>query len=154
VRFHDPIGIAVAAVALVLGSCSSSSAAEGVTDEDSALAVIENAHELYNSGDAEAWTEVRDRGSWYATDDDRQEMLDSMSDRTQAEIDAGARYEDIECVSEGPGEWPVADAGPVAGYYFICETTFVSDSTQRAEQFEWVVSQGRDGAVVAVRSNR
>jgi hypothetical protein len=154
VQVRKPIIVVVAAIAVALGGCSSSSADEGVTDKDSALAVVEDAFELYNSGDAEAWSEVRDLGSWHDTDEDRQEMLDWLSDRTQEEIDAGARYEDIECVSEGLGEWPVADAGPVAGYYFLCDTTFVSDFAERAERFEWVVSEGPDGAVIAVRSNR
>ncbi len=149
--------VALVVVAVVVGACSSSDEAAGVVDEDSALAVIEAAYELYNSGDAAGWAEVRDRGSSHNSDEARQEVLDWEVDQTRGEIEAGARYVSIECVSQGLGEWPVADAGPVAGYYFICDTDLVADSddfVERSERFEWVVSEGPDGAVVAVRSNR
>jgi hypothetical protein len=158
-------GVAISLV-LVLGITACGDSADdgatteaqpsGVVDEESALAVIEAAYELYNTGDLEAWIEVRNRGSYFATEEDRQEILDWSRDLYGGEMEAGARYEDVECVSEGLGEWPVADTGPVAGYYFTCAAPWASspqDTAGQVNYFEWVVSEGPDGAVVAVRTS-
>ena len=41
-------------------------------------------------------------------------------------MEAGAQYEELGCTSQGLGEWPVADSGAVAGYYFTCASRWVS----------------------------
>lgn len=146
--------VMIGAVAAAVVACSSSEEAAGVTDEESALAVVDAAYEVYNSGDAQGWTEIRDRGSAGLEGEERQEVLDWMVERTLEEFADGARYEQIDCESRGLGEWPVADTGLAAGYYFVCDTLLVSDGGEQAEQFEWVVSEGPDGAVIAVRSDR
>ena len=38
----------------------------------------------------------------------------------------------------------------MAGYYFTCASRWVSGTDESLNQFEWVVSEGPDGAVVAV----
>jgi hypothetical protein len=128
----------------------------GVADEESALAVIDAAYELYDSGDLEGWIDVRNRGSHFATEDDRQEILDWERDLYGGEMEGGARYGDVECVSEGLGEWPIADTGPVVGYYFACDAPWTPGSQDlgaRVDHFEWVVSEGPNGTVVAVRTS-
>lgn len=132
--------------ALFVGACSSS--------EDDALGVVESAYSMFNAGDLEGWIQVRDTGSFYATEEDRDSGFEYMRNQIGPLMDQGARYQDISCESQGYGDWPVADQGldvPV-GYYFVCDTVLRVDATgfERSEQFEWVVA---DGEVQAVRSN-
>ena len=47
---------------LVLSGCGSS---DGSDPEAAALATVEAAYETFNSGDVDAWVEIRDRGSFY-----------------------------------------------------------------------------------------
>lgn len=157
------VGVAVLGVSACGGStdegatvqASTATAAEssGVVDEESALAVIQAAYELYNAGDLEGWIEVRNQGSAFASDEDRQQILDWEREMYGSEMEAGAQYEELGCTSQGLGEWPVADTGAVAGYYFTCASRWVSGTDESLNQFEWVVSEGPDGAVVAVRTS-
>jgi hypothetical protein len=134
---------------LVLSGCGSS---EGDDPEAAALSTVEAAYEAFNSGDVDTWVEIRDRGSFYATEEDRAEVAEYMAEQVTPEMEGGARYEGIQCESMGDGEWPVADEGLVEGYYFTCDTTYVdSAGDEYPEAFEWVVA---DGEVIAVRSNR
>jgi hypothetical protein len=133
---------------LVLSLCASSDADD---PEAAALSSVEAAYETFNSGDVDTWVAIRDRGSAYATDEDQAEMMEYLAEKVTPEMEGGARYEDIQCESMGLGEWPVADAGPVDGYYFTCDTTYVdSAGEEHPEAFEWVVAEGE---VIAVRSN-
>ena len=124
-------------------------------DEAAALAVVQDAYELFNAGDA-AWLDVRDRGSSYPSEEFREESRAEGIIEFESEVAGIFRYEDIECESRGLGEWPgIADRGqPVAsGYYFVCKTTLTSDApnaTAVPETFNWVVSNGE---VVAVNSD-
>lgn len=86
-------------------------------------------------------------------DEDRQQILDWEREMYGSEMEAGAQYEELGCTSQGLGEWPVADSGAVAGYYFTCASRWVSGTDESLNQFEWVVSEGPDGAVVAVRTS-
>lgn len=139
----------IAASVLALMGCGSS---DGDNPDQEALSTVEAAYDAFNAGDVETWIEIRDRGSWHETDEDREAVLAAMGDQNTALVAAGARYEDIQCESLGDGEWPVADEGPVSGYSFTCDTNLVDDEgTVYSEAFEWVV---RDGEVVAVRSDR
>ena len=147
---QGPIAIVLVSLVVLLGACSSSD-----DEEAEALAVVEDAYELYNSGDAAGWVEVRDLGSHYGSDAARVSALAFELEETEAAMTANAHYEVTECVWQGSGEWPgIADrGGPVAvGDYFICETVLASDSADFGgpETFNWVVS---DGAVVAVNSD-
>lgn len=125
------------------------------SDEDAALAVIENAYELWNSGDAVAWVEVRERGSFWESDEQRTEVLSEVLGWVEDRMTVyDVRYTEIDCESQGFGEWPgVADPGlPVAeGYYFICETevTSANPEFEVTEVFNWVVAEGE---VIAVNS--
>jgi hypothetical protein len=143
---------------LVLGvtACGGSDDDRGVVDEESALEVVEAAYQLYNSGDLEGWIEVRNRGSFFASEEDREGIMEWARDLYGGEMEAGAQYEELGCTSHGLGEWPVADTGPVTGYYFTCDSEWISgtqDPTSQVNHFEWVVSEGPDGAVVAVRTS-
>ena len=81
-------GVGVVAVAAVVtAACSSSSEPAGVVDEESALAVIEAAYALYNSGDAEGWTEMRDRGSSGGSDEERREVQASLAHLEEREAE-------------------------------------------------------------------
>lgn len=132
---------------LVVSGCGSS---EG-DSEQAALEVVEGAYEAFNIGDVDEWVDVRDRGSSYETSEEQAEMVAYLRDLVVSQVDGGARFENIECESLGDGEWPVADAGPVEGYYFECDTVFVNSAgVESLIAYEWVVA---DGEVVAVRSN-
>ncbi len=134
---------------VVLSGCGSPDEGD---PEAAALSTIEAAYETFNSADVDTWVEIRDRGSSYGTDEDRAEVIEYMTGQLTPQVEGGARYENIQCESQGEGEWPVADEGPVEGYYFTCDTSFVdADGVEYPEAFEWVVA---DGQVVAVRSNR
>lgn len=134
-------------VSTFVGGCGSSSEQE---PDQAALDVVESAYESFNNGDMDAWVEIRNRGSQFGTEQEREDALDRMRHSVGAQIDAGARYTGITCESRGFGEWPVADAGSVSGYYFTCDTTRVTGSAEIAEAFEWVVDGGK---VIAVRSD-
>jgi hypothetical protein len=142
------VSISVAAAVLVVG-CGSS---DEVDPEQDALNVVEAAYASFNNGDADTWVEIRDRGSSYASDADREEGIAILGAETERRVDEGWQYEDIECDSQGEGEWPVADDGDVAGHYITCETSLVDGDGELVypEAFEWVV---QDGEVVAVRSD-
>jgi len=135
---------------LTIAGCSSS---EEVTPEETAQQAVDAAFALFNAGDVDAWVEIRLRGSAFASDEEREKILEWMrTEEFGPRMAEGAQYEDIACESHGSGEWPVADAGPVEGYYLTCDTSLVAgDGSEVGEAFEWVVA---DGEVVAVRSNR
>lgn len=139
---HQLIGIAV--VAAVLGGCDQSAA--------DAQDVVDAAYATYNEGDVDAWARIRDRGSSYESDEQRDQTMAQLRDRDRDRVRDGAHYADIACEGHGDGAWPVADDGDVDGYYLTCDAVLVlGDGTELPESFEWVVD---DGEVVAVRSDR
>lgn len=139
----------IAVAASILAGCGSPNDGD---PEEEALQVVEASYDTYNDGDLEGWVEIRDRGSFHASDADRELALERMRADFASGFEAGARYEQIQCESHGDGEWPIADEGPVSGYYFTCDTRLVDDEGPiHTEAFEWVV---RDGEVIAVRSDR
>lgn len=138
------------AAALCIAIVAGCSGTDTTENEATALQTIEDAYASFNDGDAAAWVEIRERGSAYPSQEMRDRVMDDLADEVTEQVQGGARFEDIECESQGLGEWPVADEGTVEGYYFTCDTTYVdADGDERIEPFEWVVD---DGEVVAVRS--
>ena len=132
---------------LIVAGCGSSE----TDSEQSALEVVQGAYDTFNAGDLEEWVAIRDQGSYYETPEEKEAAIAYMMELLVPQVEGGARFANIECESLGEGEWPVADAGPVEGYYFTCDTTFVdSEGVESADAFEWVVA---DGEVVAVRSD-
>jgi len=132
---------------LFLAGCSSA----GDDPEAAAQEVVDAAYATFNSGDVDAWVEIRVLGSYFADDDKRDQSMAMMHTTMGAEMEGGAKYQDISCESHGDGDWPVADTGDVAGYYFTCSTVLAEGDSEVPENFEWVVA---DGQVVAVRSDR
>jgi hypothetical protein len=122
-----------------------------LTEEQHALSVVEAAYDSFNNGDAEAWVEIRDRGSVYSSELAREINLETRRAEAVGDYEDGERYEDIQCESQGEGEWPVADDGNVSGYYITCDTSRVGEQGLiQQEAFEWVVE---DREVVAVRTD-
>ena len=135
----------------LFGFCVVGCGSSEADSEQTALEVVEGAYDAFNAGDVEEWVVIRDQGSYYETPEEQEEAAAYMMELVVPQVEGGARFENIECESLGEGEWPVADAGPVEGYYFTCDTTFVdSEGVESADAFEWVVA---DGEVVAVRSS-
>ena len=134
---------------------TSTAVLSGAEDEAAAGAfqAVNDAYDLFNTGNIEAWVEVRDLGSYWASEELRAIRTPGFTLEEQAKYDAGARYVETECVSHGLGDWPdVADDGLATGYYFTCDAVLTSDfedsaATRNVESFNWVVN---DGAVVAV----
>jgi hypothetical protein len=119
--------------------------------EAEGLATIEAAYAVYNTGDFDAWMEVRDRGSSYRSEADRLDALEWIRAREGPPMEAGARFEDIECLSHGEGSWPVPDRGEAEGWYFTCDATHVlGDGSSEEATLDWVVD---DGEVVAVKDH-
>jgi hypothetical protein len=122
--------------------------------EDAAQAVVDQAYAAFNSGDVERWVEMREPGSFFATEEDRAESAAWMSEVAEEQVASGAQFTDIECTSHGEGEWPdVADPGvptPI-GIYITCATILTPETVRGAGRvaFEWVIA---DDAVVAVMS--
>lgn len=151
--------VAVFALSNLIGSDEPSIPLSGSSSEEAveAFAAVEAAYEVYNSGDAKKWAEVRDRGSSYPTERVQQESLEYEEAVTRAELAADGRIEISGCVSRGLGEWPgVADPGtPVAvGYYFTCNAVrtnalHAAAGLELASTYNWVVA---DGEIVAVSS--
>lgn len=153
-------------VILLLPACGSDDAYPTSTavvtgaEDDTAteqFQAVDEAYDLYNTGDVEAWVEVRDSGSQWPSDEDRTEGMEKLRQQVQANYDAGSRYVETECVSHGFDDWEgVADGALATGYYFTCEAVLTSDfedsdATKVSESFNWVVNEG---VVVAVNSNR
>ena len=156
---------AVPMAMLILSACSSddtyptSTAVVSGAEDDAATAAfqtVNDAYDLYNTGDIETWVEVRDSGSDWPSEEIRAEELPLLQQEIQASYDAGSRYVETECVSHGLGDWPdVADSGLATGYYFTCEAVLTSDfedpdASEVHKAFNWVVN---DDVVVAVNSN-
>ncbi len=138
--------LAMVAVLALVG-CSSA----GDDPEVAAQDVVDAAYATFNSGDVDGWAEIRDRGSYYASAEDREEAMATLRSTISIEMAAGAQYQDISCEAHGEGDWQVADTGDVTGYYLTCSTVLGQGDSEVTENFEWVVA---DGQVVAVRSDR
>jgi hypothetical protein len=123
--------------------------------EAAAFEPVRRAYDLYNLGKIGEWVEVRDSGSVWPSEEQRTEGMEERRMEERVGYEAGFRYVDTECVSNGLGDWPgVADDGAVTGYYFTCESVWTRhDENLEAfavyESFNWVVN---DGAVAAVNS--
>ena len=147
---------------LVVSACGDSyptSTAVVTGADDAATAAfqtVNDSYDLYNTGEIEAWVEVRDAGSVWPDCVDVEAEMEEIIKEDQTFYDNGARYVDTVCVSLGLGDWPdIADEGIAAGYYFTCDavvTRDFEDSTRTTvvEAFNWVVN---DGVVVAVNSD-
>jgi hypothetical protein len=120
-----------------------------------AFEVVSDSYDLYNTGELEAWVEVREKGSSWSPDVVPSEVLEDERRRNQSWWNVGARYVETECVSHGLDDWwDIADSGVATGYYFTCLTVLTdnyedADARQQSEAFNWVVN---DGVVVAVNS--
>jgi hypothetical protein len=120
-----------------------------------AFEAVSGAYDLYNLGNMEEWTEVRDSGSVWPSEPQRTVGIVEWRADAQREYDAGGRYVATECVSKGLGDWPdIADEGVATGYYFTCESVWKKryedpETPVLYETFNWVVN---DGVVVAVNS--
>ncbi len=150
-------------LALALSACSSddsypTSTAVVSRADDAATTefqTVTDAYDLYNTGDIEAWVEVRDAGSDWPPDVDRVEGMEELRQEAQARYDLGARYLETECVSHGEMNWPgIADEGLASGYHFTCDGIYIldfenPDLTSIVKGLNWVV---KDGVVVAVNS--
>lgn len=155
--------LAVPIAVLVLSACSSddtyptSTAVVSGADDAAAAAfqVVNDTYDLFNTGDIEAWVEVRDSGSAWPSEEVRSREMPAIIEEAQSKYDEGSRYVETECVSQGLGSWPgVADEGDVTGYYFTCTTALTKESAGRGlsqvdEFYKWVVNEG---VVVAVTS--
>jgi hypothetical protein len=149
---------------LVLSACSSddsyptsTAVVSGADDATAAeFQTVNDTYDLYNTGDIEAWVEVRDAGSVWPADVDRDAAMEEIVQGEQANYDGGARYVETECVSHGLDDWPeIADEGLASGHYFTCNAVYTldyenSDLTGVVDRFDWVVT---DGVVVAVSSS-
>jgi len=122
-----------------------------------AFSAVEEAYHLHNTGDPR-WIEIRGRGSNVGTPDEEEATKEAVRQFWTALIAADPRYNVSVCVSNGSGEWAIADPGvptPV-GHYFVCEATYSDALLEVAgvhpqEEFHWVVG---DEGIVAARSNR
>ena len=147
---------------LVVSACGDSyptSTAVVTGADDAATAAfqtVNDSYDLYNTGDIEAWVEVRDAGSVWPDGVDVEAEKEEIVKEDQTFYDNGARFVDTVCVSLGLGDWPdIADEGIAAGYYFTCDAVVTRDfedatRTTVVEAFNWVVN---DGVVVAVNSD-
>jgi hypothetical protein len=131
---------------------------EGDPAAAEAFAAVEEAYAVYNSGDPEAWGEIRSAGSFFETPEAMERDRAFWVDTYGAFMAAGSRLQVDDCVSHGFGEWPgIADEElPTApGFWFTCRVTetitfFESGGIDlRPEEWEWVVA---DGEIVAVTS--
>jgi hypothetical protein len=152
------------ALTVVLSACSSddsyptsTAVVSGADDAaTAAFQTVNDAYDLYNTGDIEGWVEVRDAGSVWPPEFDRDEGMEEIRQEEQANYDGGARYVETECVTNGLGDWPeIADDEIVSGYFFVCNAVYTlnyqdPDLAGVAERFNWVVN---DGVVVAVNSS-
>ena len=125
-----------------------------------ALAVIEGAIRAFNSGNASEWVALRDKGSVYPSEEERQADLPAWEAHVAAEHAVGTRMEIVDCISHGHGVWPgIADTPlpDAVGFRFTCEIE-TTDSFRdlggvaAIEFVEWVVDEttviaaaGRDG---------
>lgn len=131
---------------------------EGADDHPGAaeaFSAVEEAYHLLNTGDPR-WIEIRGRGSNYGTPDEEEANKEAVGQFWTALMTADPHYNVSVCVSNGSGEWDIADPGvptPV-GHYFVCEATYTDALLKVAgvhpsEEFHWVVG---DEGIMAVRS--
>lgn len=124
------------------------------TEVAAARAVVDSAYALFNDGDV-GWVELRDRGSAYESEAERQENLAEGEVEILNSAAAGMRIDLIDCTFQGVGRWSsVADEETVTGYYFICDTQLTDAFREPVglflpEEYHWVIN---DGDVVAVKS--
>jgi len=116
-----------------------------------AFSAVEEAYHFLNTGDLR-WIEIRGRGSSPGTPEDEE----AVRQYSTAMMAADPRYNVSVCVSNGSGEWAIADPGvPIpVGHYFVCEAIYTDALLEVAgvhpsEEFHWVVG---DEGIVAVRS--
>lgn len=141
-----------AAVVVALAAMASGCASDAVSEEEAAMRVVEEAYAAFNSGDVERWVEVREAGSYFASEEDREESAVWLTGVTEAQVAAGAEFTEIECESLGEGEWSgIADGEVAQGFHITCETVLTPETVEFAGPtvFEWVVA---DDTVVAVTS--
>lgn len=112
--------------------------ADGNAEANEAFAVVVEAFEAFNRGDALAWLAAAEAPEPPPTDLD-----DPEAEYVAAAHAAGARFEVLSCSYDG-----VREVGSVMGHRFTCQTKFVDAFTNAAglnyaKEFEWTVADGQ-----------
>lgn len=115
-----------------------------------AMVVINEAYAAFNLGNVERWVAMRDPGSRYGSQAQRNTSIQESTQWTKSLMAAGAQFTKIECRSYGEGEWSgIADGGvAVKGHYVTCDTVVSTAPIEGGPAtFEWVIANDRVAAV-------